>query len=77
MILLKEEQIEAITAKALKEHPHWEVDAWGLFAEVAKEQLKRIVEWGDEECPDYSNDIISIKRRECSACWQALSEEVK
>ncbi len=35
---LTEAEIEAITAKALVDNPHWEVDAWGLFAVVAQAQ---------------------------------------
>ena len=46
---------------------------------VAKAQLKKVVEWGNEVCvgrenhPGYDN----VLRRACSHCWQALLEEVK
>ena len=50
---------------------------------VAKAQLKKVVEWGDEPCyihlvKDGAVDTTEgIKRRECPKCWQALLEEVK
>ena len=36
--LLSDKEIEEVTARALKDNPHWELDAWGLFGEVAKAQ---------------------------------------
>ena len=50
---------------------------------IAKAQLKKVVEWGDEPCYIHLvkdgavNTTEGIKRRECSKCWQALLEEVK
>lgn len=48
-----------------------------------KAQLKKIGEWGEEECfehPYKSNDPkeeYNRKRHRCPECWQSLQEEVK
>lgn len=54
-----------------------EIDDTDLCFRVAKAQLGKVVEWGNEECLEYSNDFISIKRRECSHCWQTLLKEIE
>ena len=42
---------------------------------IAKSQLKKVVEWGDEDCTDRSQSG-TMKKRECGFCWQALLEEI-
>ena len=54
------------------------VDIDGLL----KAQLKKVVEWGDEDCFDHNGarrreQGWHIKRRVCPECWQTLLEEVK
>ena len=40
--------------------------------------LKKVVEWGDEDCPHPANTlIISCPKRACGKCWQALLKEVE
>ncbi len=50
---------------------------------IAKAQLKKVVEWGNERCP-HTKDFDGIEnipallyKRFCGVCWQALLEEVK
>ena len=41
-------------------------------------QLKKMVEWGNEECVEHPTcETTVLLRRECDACWQALYEEIK
>ena len=48
---------------------------------IAKAQLKKVVEWGEEECFEhpYKSNIKSEeynrKRHRCFECWQSLLEE--
>ena len=45
---------------------------------LAKAQLKKVVEWGDDLCLEHANkQVINVYKRECPQCWQALLEEVK
>ncbi len=48
-------------------------------SEVAKAQLKKVVEWGDEPCIEHEHGkrVDAVPRKHCSECWQALLEEVK
>ena len=57
-------------------------DMYALRA-VAKAQLKKDMEWGNEYCV-YHPQLLpngslysSLHRRQCDECWQSLSEEVK
>lgn len=51
-----------------------------IFERGAKAQLKKVVEWLEEDCP---HDVTPqmpyrrAKRKHCVECWQALLEEVK
>ena len=55
-----------------------------LYRDGATAQLKKVGEWGDEECEEHgfrlegededSLGIVYPKRRECSKCWQAVKE---
>ncbi len=40
-----------------------------LGALLRDEQLKRVIEWGDEECPHLDPPQ---RKRECGICWQEL-----
>jgi len=44
-----------------------------------KAQLKRIAEWGNEECREhkYYPQLPYWPRRRCNECWQALLEETR
>ena len=45
---------------------------------VARAQLKKVVEWLYMPCREHPvSDVISLMRRDCEKCWQALLEEVK
>ena len=79
-ILLTPEEIVSI----VKEHDGDLVQMWNTevvegtlrvdscMNYVLKAQLKNVVEWGNEWCPD-----SPIKRWQCSQCWQALIKEVE
>jgi len=43
---------------------------------VAKDQLREVVEWGEEICPCEVNTLPRFHKRECPKCWQALRREV-
>jgi len=36
--LLTDKEITSIISRTLKDNPHWEIDAWGLYGIVAQEQ---------------------------------------
>ncbi len=79
MILLTDEEIEEIISPMLMVSP----------ATIAKAQLKKVVEWGDEDCPEHAVEAREslrrglelcglspiYPRRECQTCWQALKKE--
>ena len=50
---------------------------------LEKAQLKRVLEWGEEECMGHGemkngfSYTYSLQRRQCSICWGVLLEEVK
>ena len=62
---------------------------YGGFRDVAKAaaktQLKKVVEWGNEDCKEHGQLVQDgkypivkiIKRRRCPQCWQALLEELE
>ena len=45
------------------------------FQFVAQAQLKKVVEWGNEDC--LAELHRGGKRRNCPECWQSLLDEVK
>ncbi|KKN75004.1 hypothetical protein LCGC14_0385060 [marine sediment metagenome] len=52
------------------------------FNAIAKAQLKKVVEWGNEWCPvhtiEISKDVTEvIAKHQCCECWQALLKEVE
>ena len=50
---------------------------------VTKAQLKRVVEWGDEDCEEHpytsrsKGEAYNRKRHRCPQCRQVLLDEVK
>ena len=38
-------------------------------------QLKKVVEWGGEDCPHKYDPPFNGMKRECSYCWQAPKKE--
>ncbi len=64
----------------LKEFPVQESTQHGTdYAElVAKAQLKKVVEWGNDFCMDNSHYGKREHNRKglCLMCWQALLEEI-
>ena len=44
---------------------------------LTRVQLKKLHEWGEEQCQGHHTSGIWFKRRECTKCWQALLEEAK
>ena len=46
--------------------------------DIAKLQLKKVMEWGNEPCDEHTVGIrAKLKRHQCIECWQALLEEVR
>jgi len=50
---------------------HYEVGS--RLGYIAKAQLKKVVEWGNEPCPHQY--LANVKQR-CRACWDDLKKEV-
>ena len=49
-----------------------------LIEEAKKQERERIIAWGLELCPHWSDERtrdVRIMKRDCSLCWQALKEE--
>ncbi len=68
-----------------EENPHKLIVGEGLesvfdkhyaFEAGAKAQLKKVVEWGEEDCTDRSHSG-TMPRRSCGFCWQSLLEEIR
>jgi len=48
---------------------------------LLKAQLRKVYEWGNEECPHKWEDFYSGEKRprstrQCPKCWQAILEEI-
>ena len=76
MILLTDEEISlALRNQGYTDEVHAELQV------VAEAQLKKVNDWAYEDCPHHAvtrrKDKPLHRKRECSICWQALSEEVK
>ncbi len=40
---------------------------------IAKAQLRKVVEWGEEDCPHRKQFVdIPYPKRTCSICWSGL-----
>ena len=50
---------------------------------VAEAQLKKVYEWGNEDCFDHpyrsriKSEEYNRKKHRCPECWQSLLEEIK
>ena len=69
-VLLSEEEIDIALMRNCS-------DGYGG---VAQAQLKKVVEWGDEDCDGDDTHWGTIysplkPKRQCPQCWQALKEE--
>lgn len=71
--------IKLTDEEKLKSFCHYGNQTYSMMSsvvdDVAKVQLKKVVEWGNERCIEH--DLEGYDRRECSQCWQSLLEEVK
>lgn len=79
MIQLTDEETEMIVARHRKE---CEPCDYSFVEAGAEAQLKKVVDWGNEDCPHNREDFYSGEKRprckhQCPKCWQALLEEVK
>ncbi len=79
MMLLTDEEIDRIVLLCYTDNKISCVQ-WAV-KEGIKAQLKKVVEWGEEECPHKTVRAGGIyqlyHRRDCPQCWQSLLEEVK
>ena len=74
MIRLSPEEIDKLWTSY--DRKTYEVDA--ILRNVAKAQLKKVYEWGNEPCPHTHDILLDISfKRQCDECWQALLEEIK
>ncbi len=71
-IILSPEEIEQVSEEWLNADE--DVD-WANS--LNKAQLKKVVEWGDEECLEHGWGAEDTARKRCWSCWQVLLEEVK
>ena len=74
-MLLSDKEIQrAWVDKALSDN--FEEDITKHAELVAKAQLKKVVEWGNEPCKDRTHNG-EMPRRWCWSCWQALLKETE
>ncbi len=78
MIQLTDEEIE-YEIKYVYEHNTLPIEVLlkPLIQSTNKAQLKKVHDWGNEDCPHNPKPIRLKVKRGCIACWQALLEEVK
>ena len=74
-MLLTDEEIQVIFDRA-KRTPTAPVDCYICRKNLAKAQLKKVVEWGNEDCPHNTPSGRVKFARECHLCWQTLLKEV-
>ena len=78
MILLSDEEITQIINKEHNLRGVRDSDR-----AIAKEQLKQVVEWGNEDCHEHSyrsklkREEYNRKRHRCFECWQDLLKEIE
>lgn len=71
MIRLTDKEAEIIFETSHRDNGRKEI-----FREIAKAQLKKVVEWGDESCEEHAVNQ-GTRKRDCPFCWQVLLEETK
>ena len=69
-ILLTKKERDKLWEEYEKNDPRQE-EEWGNI--VAKTQLKRVVEWAEEDCLHFPT--ITMSKRQCTECWQSLLKE--
>ena len=86
MILLTDEEIDKAYLEASLSIPDSPTELFDISRHhdraIAKAQLKKVVEWGDELCPhsEVMRGVLIYHdklRRECLTCWQALLKEIE
>ncbi len=82
-MLLTDEEIHVIADSV--EEPFW----YTLIDAGARAQLKKVYDWGQEDCPhdttegvggdldDLGGTIYWSLKKNCDECWQSLLDEVK
>lgn len=88
-ILLNDEEIEEIWENVEKqrfEHPDADKPDFQFFDPVVygkavrEAQLKKVIEWGEEDCTEHRKAVKNYKehyylpRRDCPLCQEALKE---
>ena len=76
MIRLTDKEISRIEGQVLADIKPDEHIQSRVMREVAKVQLRKVVEWGSEDCLHLPGPY-SMRKRACDECWQSLLEEVK
>jgi hypothetical protein len=74
-VLLSDEKIETALTRE-----DWSPSAFivEMATEVAKAQLKAVVEWLEEDCPHPADaKYLPRIRRDCFACWAELKASIK
>ena len=87
MLLLTDSEIKEATRERLAD---LQIEGKGIFEQiipdqrkVTKAQLKKVVEWGDEECfkhpfpSDLMEEEYNRKRHRCPECSQSLLKEIE
>ena len=75
---LTDEEISlALSKQGYTDEVHAELEV------VAEAQLKKVMEWGNEDCEEHpytsrsKGEAYNRKHHRCPECWQGLLEEVK
>ncbi len=77
MLLLTDEEMLEDVKKWRKAHNDEMIDFDSHNMLQRKAQLKKVVEWGDEDCPHNPKPIRLKVKRGCLMCWQSLLDEIK
>ena len=80
-ILLTEEEIRQAEHESYLKGK-WQDDDGVLESKpryIAKAQVKKVVEWGDEECPHPStfDGQLLGKKRNCPECWREILKGIE
>ena len=55
-----------------EKYMNWQRTIW---YEIARAQVRKVTEWGDEICTDKEHLFRELERRLCPHCWQSLKKE--
>ncbi len=59
---------------------------WKKIEEAKQEGMRKVVEWGNEDCPHTEKELgiicpeesyVPVSKRECELCWQAFLKDNK